>query len=264
MAVLRRKRAVAFSEFERQMGNLCKELKARLNTLPSRYKKFLSRRIYEPANHAYSAVIIANEQNSRDSTGAKRRTAMFVEALGLLSKLQKPLLSYWNLKDSSEGGMKQVADMVNREYALIYGVMGRKDAPPMIVTLPKRKAKELLFLGKMCELHRYTYQRIGHAPNDCTDFISMQIAEFVDSALCHVVVANHRIPETKEEAERRIQHLTAAVDCLNGMQRPMLALWNLMDYSERIMDEWAGLLDEEIKLLEGLKKADKTRYKDLK
>ena len=264
MAVLRRKRAVAFSEFERQMGNLCKELKARLNTLPARYKKFLNHRIYEPASHAYSAVIIANEQNSRDSSGAKRRTAMLHEALAQLAKLQKPLLAYWNLKDSTEGGMKQVVDMVNREYALIYGVLNRKEVPPMILTLPKRKAKELLFLGKMCELHRYTYQRIGHAPNDCTDFISMQIAEFVDSALYHVVMANHKMPETKDEADRRMQHLTSAVDCLNGLQRPILALWNLMDYSERIMDEWAGLLDEEIKLLEGLKKADRTRYKDLK
>jgi len=44
----------------------------------------------------------------------------------------------------------------------------------------------------------------------------------------------------------------------------MLALWNLMDYSENTMDEWSGLLDEEIRLLEGLKKSDKARYKGLK
>lgn len=263
MAVIRRKRAVAYTEFERQMENICKELKSRLASLPARYHKYLDRRIYEPASHAYSAVILANEQAANDEQGQAKRLTLFCAALEQLGKLQKPLLAYWNIKDSKEGGMKQIADMISREYALIYGVMRRKDRPPMLLTLPKQKIKNLQFLGVMCALHKYTYQKIGHAPNDCTDFISKQIAEFADTALYHVVLANYKIPTTRQEAEVRARHLQSAIDCLNGMQRPMLALWNLMEYSEKTMDDWAGLLDEELKLLEGLKKADKARYKGL-
>lgn len=263
MAVIRRKRAVAYTEFERQTENICKELKSRLESLPARYHKYLDRRIYEPASHAYSAVILANEQETRDEQGQAKRLSLFCTALEQLGKLQRPLLAYFNIKDSKEGGMKQIADMVNREYGLLYGVMGRKDKPPMFLTLPKQKIKNLQFLGVMCRLHKYTYQKIGHAPNDCTDFISMRIAEFADTALYHVVMANHKIPTTRQEADARAQHLQSAIDCINGMQRPMLALWNLMEYSEKTMDEWAGLLDEELKLLEGLKKADKARYKGL-
>lgn len=263
MAVIRRKRAIAYTEFERQMENICKELKSRLGSLPARYHKYLDRRIYEPASHAYSAVILANEQETRDGQGQAKRLSLFHAALEQLSKLQKPLLAYFNIKDSKEGGMEQLASMINREYGLIYGVMGRKDKPPMFLILPKQKIKNLQFLGVMCRLHKYTYQKIGHAPNDCTDFISQRIAEFVDTALYHVVAANHKIPATRQEADARARHLQSAIDCINGMQRPMLALWNLMDYSEKTMDEWAGLLDEELKLLEGLKKADKARYKGL-
>lgn len=264
MSVLRSKREVAFTEFERQMSNICKELKARLSTLPVRYHKYLDRKIYEPASHAFEAVIIANEKNAHNDKERQKRDALFRAALAEIGKLQKPLLAYWNIKDSKEGGMKQIADMIGREYGLIYGILGRKDVPPMIVTLQKKKMEELLFLGKMSELHKYCYQKIGHAPNDCTDFISARIADFADSALYHVVMANRKQPETRQEADEREKHLQSATDCLNGMQRPMLALWNLLDYSENTMNEWAGLLDEEIKLLEGLKKADKARYKDLK
>lgn len=134
----------------------------------------------------------------------------------------------------------------------------------MIVALPKSKIQRLAFLQKMSELHKYTYQKIGHAPNDCKDFISGKIADYIDTALCAVVLANHKIPETRAEADKRAGHLQAAIDSLNAMQRPLLALWNIMEYSENTMDEWAGLLDEELKILEGLKKADQARYKDIR
>lgn len=263
MAVLRRKRAVAFTEFERQMANICKELNARLNTLPARYHKYLDRRIYEPANQAYADTILANEQSDRNPGARDKRRACLLDALECLAKLQPPMLAYWNLKDSTEGGMNQLADMVNREYALIYGMLQRTEALPMMLTIPRHKAKELQFIKTMCDLHKYSYQRIGHAPAGCTDFIGQQLALFADDALYHVIAANRKMPETKQEALQRAHHLQAAIDSLNGMQRPVLALWNLMDYSERTMDEWAGLIDTELKLLEGLKKADKARYSAL-
>ena len=151
----------------------------------------------------------------------------------------------------------------NREVALIYGIT-RKEYSPMFYALPRRKFQTILFLQKMSELHKYTYEKIGHAPKYCRDTLCAQIVDMADTALYWVVDANHTIPQTKAEAEKRDEKLKNAIDSLNAMQRPMLALWNLMDYSERIMDEWAGLLDEELRLLEGLRKADKARYKSLK
>lgn len=264
MSVLARMRNIAFTEFERQAINICKESKNRLNTLPSRYKKFFNRRIYEPTNRACDAVILANEQDARVPGGAERREKLFKEAMKELWKCQIPLLSYFNLRGSSEGGMEQWVGMFNREFMLLYRVMNRKEAPPVFRILPTRKIKNLHFLGVMSELHRYTYQKIGHVPVDCADALSSRIAGFVDSALYHVVAANFKAPETQQEAKARATHLQRAIDSLNAMQRPLYALWNLMEYSERTMDEWAGLISEELKLLEGLKKADTARYKDLK
>ena len=53
------------------------------------------------------------------------------------------------------------------------------------------------------------------------------------------------------------------MDNLNAMQRPMVGLWNIMDYSEKIMDEWAGMIDEELRILAGLREADRKRYSGL-
>jgi hypothetical protein len=47
------------------------------------------------------------------------------------------------------------------------------------------------------------------------------------------------------------------------MQRPVLALWNVMSYSENTMDEWAWRLNDVLKLLQGVIKSDKTRFAKL-
>ena len=133
----------------------------------------------------------------------------------------------------------------------------------MIHHLPVKKMQSLEFLKTMGELHRYTYGKIGHAPQSCKDTISAQIACFVDTALCEVVLANCKEPTTKKEAEARARRLQKAIYSLNAMQRPLLALWLLQDYSENVMNDWAGLIDKEIKLLAGLKRSDAERFKNL-
>lgn len=265
MSVLKNKRKTAFSEFERQMLLICRYTKDRLNSIPTRYKKFVNPKIYEPTNKASTAVILANEQSPRTAQGQKRRTEMFKAAVRQLMSLQKPLLAAWNLLDTTEESTKQWADMINREFALIWGVTKwEEESKPMIVALPKRKIEKLEFLKTMSALHRFTYMKIGHAPTHCKDTISDRIADFINTALCEIVLANHKIPETKTEAATRAAHIQSAIDSLNGLQRPLLALWILQDYSENEMDEWAGMIDKELKLLEGLKTADAERYKNLK
>lgn len=263
MSVLRSKRKVAFSEFERQMAIICRHTNDRLTSVPSRYRKYLYPKIYNPMNAAYTNLILANEQNSRTQRGAEKRAVYFDYAMKNLLSMQKPMIALWNVLDVKEESCKQWADMFNREIALITGVTRKQEVKEMFVALPKTKIQKLAFLSKMAELHKYTYQKIGHAPEFCKDLLSCKIAEFIDTALYCVVMANHKIPETKTDAKKRSDYIQGAIDNLNGMQRPLLALWNIMDYSENVMDEWAGLLSEELKILEGLKKADNNRYKNL-
>lgn len=266
MSVLRSKRKTAFTEFEHHMSVLCREMKARLNPVPKRYKKFICPKIYNPCSNAYKALILANEQNARTPDGLRRRITLFESALRDIQGIQKPLIAAWNILDTKDESAERWADMVNKEIALITGAMrdGRR-VSGLIVTLPRKaKIAQLAFLNTMCELHKYTYSKIGRAPNEYFEFISEPIADFINAALANVVVGNSILPTTHDEAVKRERYFQGAIDNLNAMQRPMLALWNLTDYSERVMNEWSGLLDTEIRLLEGLKKADRERYRKLK
>ena len=263
MSVHARKRKIAYGEFEHNMRKFCKQLNERLNSVPVRYQRYISPKLYNRSNRAYTALIYANEQNGNTEKGKAKRNVYFEEAIKCLKDLRKPLYAAFNLLDASEGGMKVFVDLLNREIALICGLIGR-EYKQMFYILPRRKFQTVLFLGKMSELHKYTYEKIGHAPKYCRDTLCEHIADIADTALFWVVEANRVIPQTKEEAEQRDEKLKNAIDSLNTLQRPLLSLWNLMDYSERIMDEWAGLIEEELRLLEGIRKADKTRYKSLK
>lgn len=263
MSVHARKRKIAYGEFEHNMRRFCKQLYERLNSVPARYQRYINPKLYNTANRAYTALIYANEQNGNSEKGKVRREMFFNEALKCLKELQKPLYAAFNVLDASEGSMQVFVDLLNREVALISGIT-KKECKLMFYSLPRRKFQTILFLGKMSELHKYTYEKIGHAPKYCRDTLCAQIVDMADTALYWIVDANNVIPQTKAEAEKRDEKLKNAIDSLNAMQRPLLALWNLMDYSERIMDEWAGLIDEELRLLEGLRKADNARYKSLK
>ena len=265
MSVLRSKRGLAYSEFERNMSMIHQELEQRMNALPSRYKKHVCQKVYEPMNRAYNALIIADEQKGVAPSGKVKRQQYFKLGLSFLMQMEKPLMAFMNIRDVSENGAEALEKSLNFEIALIYGAADwPKEEKPVFHILHKNKFKKLKFLSKMAELHRFTFQKTAHAPNDCFDALSVRIDDFATNALYDVVMANEREPRTREEAQRRDAFLKDAIDNLNGMQRPMLGLWNVMDYSERIMDEWAGMIDEELRILSGLRESDRKRYSGLK
>lgn len=265
MSVLRSRRGIAYSEFERNMWKLHINLESRMQALPARYKKHVCDKLYIPLNRAYNALIIADEQKGSAAAAKEKRQKHFKLAMKYIMQMEKPLLSFCNIRDVSDAGLEEINGAINREIALIYGVTGwPKEGKPVFHTLKKDKFKKLAFLGKMAELHRYTFQKTSHAPNGCFDALSTRIDDFATNALYAVVMANEKQPETRAEAQRRDAWLKEAIDNLNGMQRPMVGLWNIIEYSEATMDEWAGMIDEEIRILTGLREADRARYKDLR
>lgn len=265
MSVLKNKRNTAFSEFERQAMNLVTYTKERLNRLPSRYEYFILPRIYNPINKALAELIFANEIYGFNEASCKKRNEHFQTAVWCLQNTQKPLFSAWNILDVEEESSLNWANKINIVIALIWGVTKwNKREMPMIIPLPKKKMQKLEFLKTMGELHLYTYKKIGHAPRYCRDTLSSEIAMFIDTALYEIIIANYKQPTTKAEAQARAEHLQAAIDNLNALQRPLFALWLVQDYSEHEMNDWSGLIDKELKLLEGLKKSDVTRFKSLK
>ena len=90
------------------------------------------------------------------------------------------------------------------------------------------------------------------------------LLSIMDDALYQLVKANRKIPETHDEYEFRRQCISKAIQRLEQANRPMLAYFNVMKYSERIMMEWSEMLVTEIAKLRALQQSDAKRFKDLK
>lgn len=266
MSVLARNRRLSTTEFEMNCARLVQLTAQRADHIPARYKKFVRPRLMELTTSAYHAAIMANEADSRTETGRADRRKLFERSIRCLVALQKPLVVYWSLFDSKEGGIREWADLVNKELALLRGAAHFEDdrEVPMIKTFDLKYSEDRMFLNKMRELHKYTYSKICTVPLEYKDHLSDQILQFVDDALYCTLQGNDNFPTTRKQYEARDKYLKRAIDNLNGLQRPLYALWNVMCYSENTMDEWAGRINECIKLLSGLRSSDKKRFGKLK
>lgn len=266
MSVLARLRSTAPTEFEMNCERLVKYTVGRMDSLPNRYKKFVRPKIMTPLMGAYHDVIIANETSWKSENGRKERVQLFERALRRLSMLQRPLVVYWNLKNTKQGGIDEWVNLINREIALINGAAKRKEGDPVLYIRSYQMAysDDHIFLNRMRDLHKYTYSKICTVPLEYKDHLSDAILKYVDDALYLVLEGNRSIPTSKAEYERRDKCFRQAVSNLNGLQRPLYSLWNVMNYSENVMDEWACAIDEEILLIQGVRKSDRERFRHLK
>lgn len=267
MSVLARMRNQAWTEFEMNCARLVKYTVQRADNVPNRYKKFIRPRLCGPVSAAYHCIILANEADSRTESGKAERVKLLNSAVRILLRMQKPLVCYWSLFDTKEGGIKEWTELFNKEFALLYGAAGLKvDSKeiPMIRTFDMAYSDDRMFVNKMRDLHKYTYSKIVSVPLEYKDHLSDQILQFVDDALFCTLQGNSCIPTTKKQYEIRDRYFRRAVDNLNGLQRPLYALWNVMLYSENVMDEWAGQINESIKLIQGVRKSDKKRFGQLR
>lgn len=107
MTVLARKRKQSPTEFEMNCAKLVRYTVERASNVPNRYKKFIRPKLCKLVSIAYYDVIMGNEANTRTEDGKKERTKLLDDAIRTLLKTQKPLVVYWSLFETSEGGIRE-------------------------------------------------------------------------------------------------------------------------------------------------------------
>ncbi len=263
MSVHRSKRKIAFSEFERQAVTLKKHTHERISHVPNRYKKFICPDLYELTGSICRDVIYANEQTASDPQRYALRVQLLHNALDTIQSLQAPLWCFWNLLSYKPSSMQCWVDMLNRESALIIGVLREERKFNMIKVLPYEQIQKAAFLKKLSELQRYTYGKIAHEPLYLKDYLLDDIKRSVDNAFTSALFGNAKIPETKAEYINRTKHLRHSLDSLNHLQRPLYALWNISQPSENVMVEWSALIDGCITLVHSVIVSDRKRFSSL-
>lgn len=264
MSVLRSKRQISRTEYENTMANLYKYSRNKTIAIPKRRQKWLCDSVDSLMNSAYSTVMEASTLYYRDEDKMSENLSNISrEAIQQLSDLQKPLLVMWNVQRFEMKTMVEWATFINREMMLLSSFSDENGGVPQVYVLDWHRINSTEFLRNMSELHRYTHCKVSNAKMCYDNTEGKLLISFVDDALYHLFEANRKIPKTKSEYENRREHLSIAISSLNKMNRGILAFFNLMQYSERVMNEWSELLVSQIKLIHGLQKSDKRRFGSL-
>lgn len=265
MSVLRSKRQIAQTEYENTMSNLYKYSSRKTIAVPKRRQKWLCDKIDTLMNSAYSNAMEINTSFFRNNHEMNEHIQEATRAsIKALRDLQQPLLVLWNVQKYEIKTMAEWLALINKEISLLYMLLQDEGDLTTMYILDWRKINSTAFLKNMSELHRYTHGKVANAKMCYDSTQGRLLIEHVNNAFYHTMEANRKIPTTKEEYLLRDKHLSESLSNLNKMNRSLLSYFNLMQYSENVMNEWSDMLVTEMKLIQGVKKSDKERFKGLK
>ena len=140
----------------------------------------------------------------------------------------------------------------------------------MSVYKSKRGKSSVQFVETARKLEEHTLEQCLKVPKRYTFLLTQQIMGLASTVYEEVVAANSIYPTNQHEAQLRRDHLTAANAALQALDRQLglLAgvLWknpeNFKGF-DHAFTVWGDLINEEAKLISGIKRADRARYKDL-
>ena len=200
-------------------------------------------------------------RNKNERAGYAARSAK--RHIATLNTLEKPLMVLWNVQKYETGAMVRWVSKIKQEVFLLNRMHEDEDIECEVSVLDWWAINNASFLKNMSELHRYTHGKVANAHTAYDGTEGSLLISLVNDAFYELILANKKIPETKSEYEDRRQHISNSITYLKEMNRPMLFYFNLMQYSERVMNEWSELLVDELKMLASLQRSDKERFKAL-
>ena len=134
----------------------------------------------------------------------------------------------------------------------------------MSVIKSKRGESEAEFLANARALQAYTIRKCVNAiPKRYTFYIGQNIAAIATRVYELVKCGNIIYPLNQHEAQiRRDYFLRAHAELQNLISQIELAN-EIIQFEDQVLPEWSRLIGNEIRLVKGILKADRERYKDL-
>lgn len=266
ISVLRSKRRISPKEYERSFSVLYEYTTQRTAKLPLRQKKWIGESIDSVINGAFEDILSISNVYVKNEQRPESVRFFAGRAITKLVSLRKPLLVMWNVQKFETRRMVHWVKLISNEIDLLRGLPETQEEALDEIDLPIIDwdyVNGAEFVKNLCELHRILHGKVIHVPNAYDSSVSRLIIDLIDDALFSVVMANRRIPKTRQEAEERRKYLSKAVSDLTNLNIPLTSLFNIMHYSEAVQKDIADRLYTEILLLKGLLKSDHGRFKDL-
>ena len=266
MSVIKAKRHTAKSEFEQTFSLFYADSRRLLSKVPKRRQRFICPKIVWLNNSIYNDLMIIQinlfaKQEERKNEKLNR----IKSALEKIEILEKAIMVYSNIMAMPFDKQCNWCNPLKKEINLLNGMLENDSdkSTSKITVLDWDKIHRFKAVDTMCVFHRYVHGKAVRAVNLFDNGDTALMIELIDEAFYNVIKANSLFPKNKDEFQDRINRIDKALQCLDEIQRPILSFFNVMKYSNRVMQEWSDLLNDEIKLLKGLLKSDKNRIRKL-
>lgn len=264
MSVLKTQRRVSSSQYWSSFTELYAFHVERIALISGRKQKWICTDINVIMNKAYEIVSSIESKYFPKDDKEEIKESLFSKTIDYLESLQNGLLILWNIEGYSMRQMSNWATMIDSEMKLLNDSMKTKREFNKIQILDWDKIHSTNFLNNMSKLHRFVHGKVIKVPHRYGDTIGASLTQFIDTAFVDIMRANIKMPETKDEYEKRKLLISEAISCLEDSEFPLLQLFNISHYSERVMKEFSDMLSNEIKMLKGLQISDRKRFADLK
>ena len=264
MSVRKNDRNLSGYEYEHTFELLYKETENRMKMIPKRRREFLCEPITNIMNGVYNLITSISFDFTYKGIKGSDNKDKIQETIELLLSVQKYMYAFWSIQNTELRVSAAWCEMANKEIKLLCGTakIERKDEWFM-TALDIESAEKFLILKKARQFHKFLNGKIISSKATIKNTRGYSLWDMADSILYHLCEGNKKPPETKDEYETRRKHFQQALDKLNAIERPTLAYFNLMDYSENVMHEWSEYINELQNMLNSLIAADKARYANL-
>jgi hypothetical protein len=133
----------------------------------------------------------------------------------------------------------------------------------MSVVKSKRGESDMEFIHTARELQIYTIKKCAAFPKRYTFYINQPIAELANRIYTCVVMANSIYPTNAHEVQLRRDYLLKANATLYSLVSQIETAHEIFGLETRVMKYWMTLVNREIRLIKGVLKKDKARYKNI-
>lgn len=271
MSVLKNNRSLSQYQYEWDFNKMYEYFRIQISKVPRRRTAWISVSLTDVLRRVHSNIMELSTGYVPQKKRAQWKHDLILGALTDLASMQAPLYTFWNIMQTDEHHRKTWCECINKEIVLLQGLLRAnsqyseidEEGVDFIKYYKTSDISNAKFLQNMKELHKFSHAKVIRAKESFDGFESSTIIELVNDAWFYCISANEKIPETKKELSSRQKHISNAISDLHKMNRPMLSLFVLMNYSENEMREWADLLNEQLRLLYALQKSDKNRFSKL-
>jgi len=263
VSVLKNLRKVSRSEYEYNYIVFYKEYSERVNRTSKRRMKWVGKPLLNAMNDALHSVLLVNQYRFAKGDSISKKVERVNKAIDAIKNLQKPLLVYFNIEKLLFKKQVRCVEFLAKEIRLLNDIINQTQATHKFLVIDHESVHKMKFIENMCDLHKLTHSKLIRATGNLENTDTPVLASLIDSALYNLLFANSIYPQNKEEYLQREDKLNYVLELLDEMYVPLLSYFEIMEYSEKEQRRWVGLIEEEIKLIHGLKKSDKKHFAHL-